>query len=203
VGVVIELAVVVELREQLYVWETEQDEWENAFLAREHDVVEAERALRRVCMECDAVRDRAGATQQDNWARLRASTASWRCSLELDRVLSGHRFILSVQETDLERQKEKLAQDQVRGLYRPDGRNKSSEMGKLCESVAEAEDDHAAEAEQLWWPIREISDALVDLNVLHIQDVPSQSWLAKDVLVAASLILERLREEVLVHKPDA
>jgi hypothetical protein len=66
VGVVIELAVVVELREQFYVWEMEQDEWENAFLAREHNVVEAERALRRVCMECDAIRDQAGAAQQDN-----------------------------------------------------------------------------------------------------------------------------------------
>jgi hypothetical protein len=39
--------------------------------------------------------------------------------------------------------------------------------------VARLEDEHAIEVEQLSWSIREISDALVDLNVLPIQDIPS------------------------------
>jgi hypothetical protein len=63
--VVIESAVVVELREQLLVWDRELDEQENALLAREHGVVEVECALRRVHMECDTVHYRAGAVQHD------------------------------------------------------------------------------------------------------------------------------------------
>jgi hypothetical protein len=49
--VVIKPAVVVELPEQLLVQERELDKWENALLAREHGMVEAEHALGRVRME--------------------------------------------------------------------------------------------------------------------------------------------------------
>jgi hypothetical protein len=73
---VIELAVVVELQGQLLVRERELDERENALLAKEHDVVEVERALRRARMECDAVHDQARAIQQDYHAKVRASTTS-------------------------------------------------------------------------------------------------------------------------------
>jgi hypothetical protein len=200
---VIESTVVVELWEQLLVRERESDEQENAFLAREHDVVEAECALGRMRMECGAVHEQVGAVQQDYQARVRTTTASQRRSLEFDRVLSGCQFILFMQETDLEHREEMWVEDQARGLCPPDGRNLSLELGKLHERVAKAEDDRAVEAEQLSRSIREIFDALVDLIVLPIQDVPSQPWLAKDVLVAFSLVLERLREEAPVHKPDA
>jgi hypothetical protein len=44
---------------------------------------------------------------------------------------------------------------------------------------------------------------VVDLNVLPIRDIPSHPRSAKDVLAAFSLLLERLRGEVSVHKPDA
>jgi hypothetical protein len=117
--------------------------------------------------------------------------------------LSGCRFILSVQEMDLECQEEKLAEDQARGLYPPDRRNLSLELGKIHEHMAEPEDDRAVEAEQMSRLVREISNSLVDTNVLPIQDVPSQSQSANDVLAAFSLILERLWEEVPVCKPDA
>jgi hypothetical protein len=53
-------------------------------------------------MECDATLDRDGVVEHDYHARLRASTASRRCSLEYGRVLSRRRFVPSVQETDLE-----------------------------------------------------------------------------------------------------
>jgi hypothetical protein len=53
-------------------------------------------------MEYDAAHDRTGAIQQDYLAWLCASTAGRRRSLEFDRVLSGHQFILSVQEMELE-----------------------------------------------------------------------------------------------------
>jgi hypothetical protein len=148
--VVIEPLVVVELRKQLLVRERELDEWENALLAREHGMVEEERPLGRARIECDAKHDRTGAIQQDYRAKVHTSIASQRCSLEFNRVLSGCQFILSVQETDLECQEEKLAEDQARGLCPPDGNNQLSELGKLRERMAEAKDNHTA---------------LVDLNI--------------------------------------
>jgi hypothetical protein len=48
--------------------------------------------------------------------------------------------------------------------------------------------------------VREIFNALVDLDVFTIQDIPSQPRSAKDVLTAFSLILEWLWEE---HGSDA
>jgi hypothetical protein len=71
----------------------------------------------------------------------------------------------------------------------------SLELEGLREHVARVEDDHADEGKQLSRSIREIFDALVDLNVLPIQDIPLQPWSAKDVLAAFGLVLERLREE--------
>jgi hypothetical protein len=73
-----------------------------------------------------------------------------------------------MQETNLERREEMLVEDQVKGLYPPARSNLSSEFGKLCEHVAEAEDDRDIEAMQLSRSITEIFDALVDLNVLRI-----------------------------------
>jgi hypothetical protein len=95
-----------------------------------------------------------------------------------------------------------LAEDQARCLYPPSRRSLPSELGKLCERIAGTEDDHTVEAEQLSQSIREISNALVNLNVLPIQDIPSQSWSAKDVLAVFSVVLDKLREEALVRKPE-
>jgi hypothetical protein len=117
--------------------------------------------------------------------------------------LSGRRFILSVQEMDLERREEKLVEDQARDLYPPDGRNLSSEFRKLHEHMAEAEDDRVVETEQLSRSFQEIFNTLVDLNVFPIWDVPSQPRSDKDVLVAFNLVLEQLWEEASLRKPDA
>jgi hypothetical protein len=66
--------VIIELQEQLLVWERELDEWENALVARENGVVAVERALGRAHMACDAEHDQDKAVQQDYRARLHAST---------------------------------------------------------------------------------------------------------------------------------
>jgi hypothetical protein len=102
--VVSELAVVMELQEQLLAQERGLDERENTILAREHGVVEAERSLRRANVECDAVHDLATTVWEDYRAWMHASTTSWWHSLEFDQVLSGRQFILSMQEVDLDRQ---------------------------------------------------------------------------------------------------
>jgi hypothetical protein len=49
----------------------------------------------------------------------------------------------------------------------------------------------------------EIYNALVDLNVLPIQGIPSQLRSVKDVMATFSWVLERLREEVPVRELDA
>jgi hypothetical protein len=98
-------------------------------------MVEAEHALKRACMHCDAVHDQATTVPEDYQGRVHASTTSrWR-SLEFDWILSGCQFILSVQVVDLEGLEEKLAKDQSRGLYPPNRRNLPSELVKLREHV--------------------------------------------------------------------
>jgi hypothetical protein len=125
-------------------------------------------------MECDTECNRAEAIRQDNWARMRASTAGCRCSLDFDRVLRGCQFILTVKETDLEWREEKLAEEQAWGLHSFDGRDLSVELEELCECMAGVENECAAEAVQLSQSVMEISDALVDLGVFPIQDIPAQ-----------------------------
>jgi hypothetical protein len=68
--------------------------------------------------------------------------------------------------------------------------------------MAEVEDDHAIEAEQLSWSTMEISNTFVDLNVLPIQGFPSQPRSVKDVMAAFGLVLERPCKEVPVCEPD-
>jgi hypothetical protein len=77
-------------------------------------------------------------------------------------------------ETDLQWRDRKLAEDQARGLYSFHRRNLSAELERLHERMARVEDDHIVEAEQLSRSVQDISNALVDLYVLFIQDIPSQ-----------------------------
>jgi hypothetical protein len=69
--------------------------------------------------------------------------------------------------------------------------------------VAVVEDDHAAEAEQLSQLTIEISNALVILNVVPIQGIPSQPLLVKDVMVAFTQVLELLHEKAPIREPNA
>jgi hypothetical protein len=93
--------------------------------------------------------------------------------------------------------------DQAQGHNPPDRRDLPSELGKHRERVAEVEENHTIEGEQLSWSTTKISDGLVNLNVLPIQGIPLLPRPVKDVMVAFGLVLERLREEVPVHEPDA
>jgi hypothetical protein len=109
--------------------------------------------------------------------------------------LRGHQFILSVQEVDLEWREEKLAEEQAWGHYFFNGRDLSVELEELHERVAGVESERATEAVQLSRSVTEISDALVDLVVFPIWDIPAHPKSVQDVLTVASLILERLQEE--------
>jgi hypothetical protein len=61
--------------------------------------------------------------------------------------------------------------------------------------VAGVKSERVVEAVQLSWSIMEISEALVDLGVFPIWDIPKRPKLDRDVLTVAGLILERLLED--------
>jgi hypothetical protein len=61
-----------------------------------------------------------------------------------------------------------LVEEQTQGLYSFDGRDPLAELKKLHGRVAGVEDECTAETGQLPWSVREISDALVDLDVFPI-----------------------------------
>jgi hypothetical protein len=65
-------------------------------MAREDGLVASECTLGRARMECDAECDRVEAVRQEYRARIRTFTASCRGSFDFDRVLEGHRFLLSL-----------------------------------------------------------------------------------------------------------
>jgi hypothetical protein len=96
---------------------------------------------------------------------------------------------------DLERQEEKLAEEQDRGLYSFDGWDLSTELEELHDRVAGVEGECTDEDVKLSRLITEISDALVDMGVFPIWDIPQRPMLAQDVLTIVGLILDHLREE--------
>jgi hypothetical protein len=61
--------------------------------------------------------------------------------------------------------------------------------------LAEIESERITEVVQLSLLVMEISDAFVDLGAFPIWDFPTHPESAQDVLMMASLILERLQEE--------
>jgi hypothetical protein len=60
--------------------------------------------------------------------------------------------------------------------------------------MAGVEDERTTEARELSMLVMEASNALVDLRMLPIQDIPKLSKTAHGVMAAASLILEHIRE---------
>jgi hypothetical protein len=76
-----------------------------------------------------------------------------------------------------------------------DGRHLPAELEELRELLARVESECAIEAMTLSWSVMEISDALVDLVMFPIRDIPEHPQLARDVLTAVGPILECLWEE--------
>jgi hypothetical protein len=113
-------------------------------------------------------------------------------SFNFDWILEERLILLSLHETYLERREEKLEEEQAHGLHSFDRRDLLAELHEL---VAGVESERAAEAVTLSQSVMEISNALVDLGVFPIWDIPKHQKSARDVLTMAGLVLERLREE--------
>jgi hypothetical protein len=89
----------------------------------------------------------------------------------------------------------KLVEEQVRGLNSFDGRDLSVEVEDLRVHVARVEDERAAKAMDLSTLFVDASNALVDLGMLPIQDIPQLPKMAHNVLKAVGVILQCLQEE--------
>jgi hypothetical protein len=72
---------------------------------------------------------------------VRTFIADCRHSLGFDRVLEGCQFFLFMQEMNLERREERLADVQARGLYPFDGRDLSAKLEELHRHVARLESE--------------------------------------------------------------
>jgi hypothetical protein len=86
--------------------------------------------------------------------------------------LEERRTFLSIQETNLERRKEKLMEEQAHGLHSFDGRDLSTVLEEIRSRMVGIEDECATEAVRLSRLAMEISDALINLGVFPIRDTP-------------------------------
>jgi hypothetical protein len=80
----------------------------------------------------------------------------------------------------------------VCGLYSYDEKDLSARLEVLHACMAVVEDECTVEAVGLSRLVMGISDALVDLGVFPIWDIPQRPKSGQEVLVAAGLILEHL-----------
>jgi hypothetical protein len=164
-------------------------------VAWEDGLVASKCTLGTAHVECDAECDRAEAARQDYRARIHAFMVSCRHSFNIDRILEERQILLSLHGMDLERQEEKLEEEQPHGLHSLDGRYLSTELKELRKLMAGVESDRPTEVVTLSWSVMEISDAFINLGVFPIRDIHERLQSARDVLMVAGLILERLQEE--------
>jgi hypothetical protein len=90
--------------------------------------------------------------------------------------------------------------EQAHDLPSYNGHDLLAGLEELHARVARVEDECVGEAMKLSRLVMGVPDALVDLGVFNIWDIPQCPQSAQEVLAAAGLILERLREE---HASDA
>jgi hypothetical protein len=87
-------------------------------------------------------------------------------------MLEECQILLSLQEMDLEVWEVKLVEEQTCGLHSFDGRDLSVELEELHMRMAGVEDERATKVGKLSVLVIEASNALVDLGMLLIRDVP-------------------------------
>jgi hypothetical protein len=85
-----------------------------------------------------------------------------------------------------------LADKRARDLHSFDGRDLSTELEELHLCMARLEDECVTEARDLSVLVVVASNALVDLEMLPIRDMPQLPKKARDVLKAAGVIFKWL-----------
>jgi hypothetical protein len=92
--------------------------------------------------------------------------------------------------------REILAEELECGLHPTDGWDLSAELDKTRARVDRINGEHATEAERLSHLVMEISNALVNLGMLPVQDIPQLQKSIREVLSMVGLVLEHLQEEL-------
>jgi hypothetical protein len=110
-------------------------------------------------------------------------------------MLEECQVILSLQETDLEVWEAKLTEEQAHSLPSFDGCDLSAELEKLRTLMDGVEDECVTKVGKLSTLVVSISNALVNLEMLPIRDIPQLPKSVQEVLAIVSLILEHLQEE--------
>jgi hypothetical protein len=87
-------------------------------------------------------------------------------------MLEECQILLLLQEMDKEVWEAKLAEEQAHGLHSFDRRDLSTELEEFHARMAAVEDERAIEARDLSVLVIEASNALVDLGMLPIRDIP-------------------------------
>jgi hypothetical protein len=90
-------------------------------------------------------------------------------------MLEEHQIFLSLLKKELKFREAKLVEEQARILHSIDRRDLLVELEELRVWVAGVEDEHTAKAGELSALVIEASNALIDLMMIPIQDVPN-SW---------------------------
>jgi hypothetical protein len=106
-------------------------------------------------------------------------------------MLEEPKILLSLQETDLEVREVKLAEEQAWVLYSFDRQDLPVELEELHTCTAGVTDEWAAKAGKLSTLVMGISNALVNLEMLLIWDIPQHPKMAQEVLAVAGLIWHR------------
>jgi hypothetical protein len=85
-----------------------------------------------------------------------------------------------------------LAKELEHGLYPADGLDLSAELEEARACVDRINDERAAEAEELSHRVMRISNVLVDLGLLPVQDIPQLPKSAREVFPAVDLVFHFL-----------
>jgi hypothetical protein len=152
------------------------------------------RALGTVRTECDTSHVKAEAAQQDYLAQTRAFSSRSKQLIILSWMLQERQILLCLQEMGLEVREVMLVEEQAHGIHPHDGRDLSVELEGIHACVDGIGGERGVEAGQLMQLVMEISNALADLGMLPIQDIPQLSKSAQEALTVVGLFLERLRE---------
>jgi hypothetical protein len=110
--------------------------------------------------------------QQDCLTRTRTFTSNTKHSINFNTMLEVRQILLSLQEIDLEVREVMLVEEQALNLYSFDEWDLSVELEENRMRVTRVEDEHTAKAGELSTLVMEALNALVDLRMLPIQDIP-------------------------------
>jgi hypothetical protein len=145
-------------------------------------------------VECDANHIQAEVVQHDFFTQSHASSSRSKWLTNLNQTLEECQILLCLQEADLEVQEVILVEEQVRGLHPPDGRDLSVKLEETRARVDGINSKHAAEVGRLSQLVMGMSNAIVDLGMLPVQDITQLLKSGREVLTAVGLIFECLRE---------